>query len=514
MEPTLSDPIVNDVAAIESVGQAVSEAVGEAATQAMTDAALHNNLTGIAIVVVAALLCGLGMERLKQPAILGYMLAGVLLGPSALGLVRDQGQISVLAELGVLMLLFVIGMELSLRIFKHIWRLAVAAAALQIAAALAVFWLLAFVFDWPASVAVLMGFVVAMSSTAVAIKILQDAGELKTRAGRIAVAVLIAQDMAVVPMMLTIGVMGRGGFDWMSAVSLSGAVALLGGLLWYLSSGRKLVLPMPAILTAKREELGALVAVALCFGAAAISGLLGLSAAYGAFVAGLVIGNSNLKTQVFHEVKPIQAVLMMVFFLSIGLLIDLAYIWQHLGAVLAILFMVTVFKTVLNVGIVRVLGQPWPVAVVSGIALAQIGEFSFLLAAVAVSSGVIPAETSRLVVSVTVLSLLMSPLWTTTARRLHGFAADGILSVGEVWDIAWGRETELAKRGLSLAGGRTARLVERLKDAAEAVQERRAQARLAAKVINDNPSTPALDAAPPPPQSADAANNKKGKKHA
>ena len=427
-------------------------------------AVAHTDLTGIAIVVVAALLCGLGMERLKQPAILGYMVAGVLLGPSALGLVRDEGQIAVLAELGVLMLLFVIGMELSLRVFKRIWRLAVAVAALQISASLAVFWVLAFAFDWPLPMAVLMGFVVAMSSTAVAIKILQDARELKTRAGRIAVAVLIAQDMAVVPMMLTIGVMGRGGFDWMSAVSLSGAVALLGGLVWYLSRGRKVQLPLPAILHTKREELGALVAVALCFGAAAISGLLGLSAAYGAFVAGLVIGNSNLKDKVFHEVKPIQAVLMMVFFLSIGLLIDLNYIWQNLGAVLTILFMVTVFKTMLNIGIIRVLGQPWPVAVVAGISLAQIGEFSFLLAGVAAVSGVIPDETSRLVVAVTVLSLLMSPLWTLTARRLHGIAADGIDTMGEVWTIAWGSETELAKRGLTVAGSRTARRLKQWKE--------------------------------------------------
>lgn len=461
------------------------ETVTEPLQQAAQHAG-HTDLTGIALVVVAALLCGLGMERLKQPAILGYMVAGVLLGPSALGLVHDQGQIGVLAELGVLMLLFVIGMELSLRIFKRIWRLAAAAAGLQIGASLGVFWLLAFVFGWPTPMAVLMGFVVAMSSTAVAIKILQDAGEIKTRAGRIAVAVLIAQDMAVVPMMLTIGVMGRGGFDWMSAVSLSGAVALLGGLVWYLSRGRKLVLPIPKILNTKREELGALVAIALCFGAAAISGLLGLSAAYGAFIAGLVIGNSNLKKQVFAEVKPIQSVLMMVFFLSIGLLIDLNYVWANLGAVLAILFMVTVFKTVLNVGIVRVLGQPWPVAVVSGIALAQIGEFSFLLAGVAVVSGVIPPETSRLVVAVTVLSLLMSPLWTLTARRLHGFAAEGMDTAGEVWAIAWGRETEMAKRGLSLASGRTASFAKRLMDATREVKTKRGQRKLTASVTNDD----------------------------
>lgn len=477
----------------------LTESVQHAAQSAAQGAA-HTDLTSIALVVVAALLCGLGMERLKQPALLGYMVAGVLLGPSAFGLVTDQSQIGVLAELGVLMLLFVIGMELSLRIFKRIWRLAAAAAALQITASLAVFWLLAFVFGWPTPMAVLMGFVVALSSTAVAIKILQDAGEIKTRGGRIAVAVLIAQDMAVVPMMLTIGVMGRGGFDWMSAVSLTGAVALLGGLVWYLSRGRKLIIPIPAILHAKREELGPLVAIALCFGAAAISGLLGLSAAYGAFIAGLVIGNSNLKDQVFREVKPIQSVLMMVFFLSIGLLIDLNYVWTNLGTVLAILFMVTVFKTVLNVTIVRVLGQPWPVAVLSGIALAQIGEFSFLLAGVAVGSGVIPPETSRLVVAVTVLSLLMSPLWTITARRLHGLAADGIDTMDEVWAIAWGRETEMAKRGLSIAGGRTRTLVLRLIDAAKEVKDRRSQRKLASNVTNDNPITTAKARNEPTPK--------------
>lgn len=487
----------------------VSEPVTEAAAQVVA----HTDLTGIAIVVVAALLCGLGMERFKQPAILGYMLAGVLLGPSALGLVHDEGQIGVLAEMGVLMLLFVIGMELSLRVFKRIWRLAAAAAALQIAAALGVFWLLSFVFAWPAPMAVLMGFVVAMSSTAVAIKILQDAGELKTRGGRIAVGVLIAQDMAVVPMMLTIGVMGRGGFDWTSAISLTGAVALLGGLVWFLSGRRRIVLPMPAIFTQKREELGAVGAVALCFAAAAVSGLLGLSAAYGAFVAGLVVGNSNLKEQIFHDVKPIQTILMMVFFLSIGLLIDLTYIWDNLGTVLTILFMVTVFKTVLNIGIIRVLGQPWPVAVVSGIVLAQIGEFSFLLAGVGVGSGVIPPETSRLVVAVTVLSLLMSPLWTVTARRLHGLASDGITTAGEVWAIAWGRETELAKKGLTMAGGRTVRLARRLAEASREVQARRGQRRLAAKVTNDNPPSE-TEAKPPVEAGAEAETPQDGQEDA
>ncbi|PCI41185.1 MAG: cation/H(+) antiporter [Rhodospirillaceae bacterium] len=450
-------------------------------------ASAHTDLTGIALVVVAALLCGLGMERLKQPAILGYMVAGVLLGPSVLAVVNDLDQINILAELGVLMLLFVIGMELSLRIFKRIWKLAAAVAGLQITASMLMFWLLSFVFEWPLEMAVLMGFVVAMSSTAVAIKILQDAGELKTRGGRIAVGVLIAQDMAVVPMMLTVGVMGRGGFDWMTVVSLTGAVALLVGLVWYLSRGRKLNLPLPKLVGTKREELGPLMAIAFCFSAAAVSGLLGLSAAYGAFVAGLVIGNSNLKETIFAEVKPIQSILMMVFFLSIGLLIDLQYVWDNLGAVLAILFMVTVFKTMLNVGVIRMLGQPWHIAVVSGIVLAQIGEFSFLLAGVAVTSGVIPPETSRLVIAVTVMSLLMSPLWTLTARRLHGMASDGVDTIGDIWTIAWGKETEMAVRGFHVASDQTASLCRRLVEAKKHVKLHRAAKKLPKPDDKDKP---------------------------
>lgn len=443
----------------------------------MEQAVAHTDLTGIAIVVVAALLGGLGMERLKQPAILGYMLAGVLLGPSALGLVNDPGQVNVLAELGVLMLLFVIGMELSLRMFKRIWRLTAAVAGLQIAASTGVFILMTGVFGWPVPMAILLGFVVAMSSTAVAIKILQDAGELKTRSGRIAVGVLIAQDLAVVPMMLIIGVLGAGGFDWLSVLRIIGSVGLLGGLVWYLSGRRAVDLPLPKLSGKKGAELGPLMAITFCFGAAAISGLLGLSAAYGAFVAGLVIGNSTLKDGLFNEVRPIQSILMMVFFLSIGLLIDLNYIWANLGAVLTILFMVTVFKTGLNITIFRLLGQSWPVAVLSGIVLAQIGEFSFLLAGVGVNSGVIPPEASRLVIAVTVLSLLLSPIWTITARRLHVVAADGLDTVGAVWRITWGRETDMVADGLSRAGqhtmGFSRGLGRRLKAAIQEVKARR-----------------------------------------
>ena len=407
----------------------------------MEAAAQHSNIIGIAIVVLAALLCGLGLERLRQPAIVGYILAGVLLGPSALGLVTDRAQIDTLAELGVLMLLFMVGMELSLRVFKRVWRLAVMTTVIQIGASVGVMLLLSKILGLPFGLSLLLGFVVALSSTAVAIKVLDNIDELHTRAGRITIGVLIAQDIAVVPMLLIIGALADTAFNVWDIIKIFGSIAFMAVLIWYLSRRRKIKLPFDRMV-AGHTDLKPLGALAFCFGAAAVSGLFGLSAAYGAFLAGLVIGNSQERQAMQEATKPIESILMMVFFLSIGLLIDLAYMWANLGIVLALFLMVTVFKTLMNIGALRLLGQTWNTAFLGGIMLAQIGEFSFLLSIVGVQSGVIGPADSRLVVAVTVLSLALSPVWVITARRLRLLAMDGITSGREIMRLVYEPEAE------------------------------------------------------------------------
>lgn len=407
----------------------------------MEAAAQHSNIIGIAIVVLAALLCGLGLERLRQPAIVGYILAGVLLGPSALGLVTDRAQIDTLAELGVLMLLFMVGMELSLRVFKRVWRLAVMTTVIQIGASVGVMLLLSKILGLPFGLSLLLGFVVALSSTAVAIKVLDNIDELHTRAGRITIGVLIAQDIAVVPMLLIIGALADTAFNAWDIIKIFGSIAFMAVLIWYLSRRRKIKLPFDRMV-AGHSDLKPLGALAFCFGAAAVSGLFGLSAAYGAFLAGLVIGNSQERQAMQEATKPIESILMMVFFLSIGLLIDLAYMWANLGIVLALFLMVTVFKTLMNIGALRLLGQTWNTAFLGGIMLAQIGEFSFLLSIVGVQSGVIGPADSRLVVAVTVLSLALSPVWVITARRLRLLAMDGITSGREIMRLVYEPEAE------------------------------------------------------------------------
>ena len=419
---------------------------------------VHHEITFIALVVGIALMCGLALARLKQPAIVGYILAGVVLGPSGLGLVEDRAQISLLAELGVLMLLFLIGMELSLRAFKTVWRIALLGTGLQIGGALAAMLLFSLVLEWPLELAMLLGFVVALSSTAVAIKMLDDIDELRSEVGRRAVAILIAQDLAVVPMILVLNAMAsEGGFGVIDLLPMAVAVGFLVIFVRYLSRRERIHLPFSQWIV-HDHDLTPLAVLAWCFAAAAISGLLGLSAAYGAFLAGLLIGSSTERQTIIAATRPIQSVLLMVFFLSIGLLLDLAYIWDNLTSVLVLLLIVTLGKTAMNVGALRLLGEPWPRAFLTGVVLGQVGEFSFILAALGLGNGLIDPDGHRLVVTVIALSLVISPLWLDVARRLHDMAAGGISSLNGLLKGLYPDETQVLRETAGEAARGSARL--------------------------------------------------------
>ena len=397
----------------------------------------HDHLIPVAVVTLVAVLCGLTLARLKQPAIVGYILAGVVLGPSGFGLVEDVESIGLLAEMGVLLLLFVIGMELSLRAFRHLWKIAMATMALQVGAAVGAMWLVGEVMGWPLAAVLLLGFVIALSSTAVAIKILEDIGELRTRTGRITVSVLIAQDLAVVPMILVLDVVAVGSFDAGAVLRIVLSVGLLVALILFLSRRRRVNLPIPEYLAA-HPDIAPLAGLVACLGAATIAGLVGLSPAYGAFLAGLTIGNSNLRTALLEPTLPIQSVLLMVFFLSVGLLIDLDLLWENIELVLFLLLLVTVLKTVVNVTILRLLRQGWGMALLSGLVLAQVGEFSFLLGGLAVQREVLTVDEFRIVVTVAAMSLAVSAAWLAAVRRLTRVADLRRVSARRVFRVAFG----------------------------------------------------------------------------
>lgn len=417
-----------------------------------------DQLTDITIVVTAALACGLLLGRFRQPAIVGYIVAGVVLGPSVMGFVEDREQINFLAELGVLLLLFSIGMELDISNFRSVIRFSFIATGLQIAIATAVILLCSWPLGWPWELSVLVGFGVALSSTAVTIKLLEDVGEVDSETGRRAIGILIAQDLAFIPMMLFVSAIGaEENITFNAVMPVIGSILILLVLLWFLARQRGINFPVEA-LARGQADLIAVGVMALCFGAAAISGLFGISTAYGAFLAGLVLGASTDRATLLRVTLPLQGVLLMVFFLSIGLLIDLAFILENLEAILLMLLLVTLGKTAMNVGILRLLKEPWPRAWLGGVALGQIGEFSFVLVALGLSTGAIDQEGYRLFIAVIALSLIISPVWLNSARRIQTLASNAetlrelverlypFAAVSADRGISWVRRTHAAVR--------------------------------------------------------------------
>ncbi len=398
-------------------------------------------ITIAALVALVAVLWGGIAFKLRQSPLIGYIIAGIVLGPSGLKLVENRETVTLLAEFGVLTLLFVVGMELDLRRFVKAWRIVVITALAQIAGSVGLLLILYNFLGWSLGLAILLGFVVSVSSTAVVIKMLESSGELSTPAGRISVGVLIAQDIAVVPMMLVLSSLTDEGFTVSDLGRIVFSVAFLAFLIWILVR-RKVHLPLGRLVIGN-VDLAPLVALAYCFTGAALSGLADLSPAYGAFLAGMLIGNSDYSNQILHAVHPIQSVLMMVFFLSTGLLLEPGFIWQNLQIIMLLLFIVLIFKTALNIGVIRFLSGSWSVAILAGVALAQIGEFSFLLAEAGTRYRLISHADAQVVATVTVFSLVLSPFAMIGARRLQKCVESGHTSWRDILGIFWISSTDV-----------------------------------------------------------------------
>ena len=378
-------------------------------------------LIEIAIVIAAALAGGLALARLKQPPILGYILTGILLGPSVFKLIATRGPVEILAELGVLLLLFVVGMELNIRSFKKVWVTATLCTLAQIFLTSLIAILFSFCFNFSLETSLLMAFIIALSSTAAVVKMMESMGEMKTDIGQLIIGILIAQDLAIAPMILIIRNFGQSWFNIEIFIKLLVSIGLIIAIITYLSRRQRVRIPLAKIV-AGEKELTALASLAFCFIAAAIAGKTGLSAPYGAFLAGLILGNTHERLVLIETTKPIQSILIMFFFLSIGLLLDMKFLWDHINIVLGLLLIVTVGKTLLNVLILHALKLPWSQAFMISALIAQLGEFAFLLSTVAYEANVIDSFYDNLIISLTVLSLAISPLWLMFARYLKSIA--------------------------------------------------------------------------------------------
>jgi CPA2 family monovalent cation:H+ antiporter-2 len=371
---------------------------------------------GILVAIVFAIvLVAIALRAIGQPQIVGYLLAGVAIGPSGLGLLTDTDAISRVGSFGLIILLFFVGMDASPKRLMGRWHVAVAGVALQIAASVGVAFLVGVFYGWDWPRIALVAFVISLSSTAVVLKLLEDWRELDTQTGQNVLVILLAQDLALVPMLIGVTLMsGQGGDAATLTLQLAGAVLLVGLTAWVVRRER-IHLPFAKYLRAD-HELQVFAALLLCFGLALASGVLRLSAMLGAFVAGIVVSAARETDWVHRSLEPFRVVFVAVFFVSVGMLIDLAFVAENLLEIAPLVAAIVGVNTAINAAILKVLGSSMRRSLYGGALLSQIGEFSFVLVSVGVAAGVIAEPDYRFMISVIAISLLLSPPWITFWR--------------------------------------------------------------------------------------------------
>ena len=379
-----------------------------------------NPVISIAVLLAAALVGGMIAHRLKQPVILGYLIVGVAVGPHALGLVGNLELIEAAATIGVALLMFTLGLEVSGHQLKQVGKVGLWGGALQIAVTYALGLLVGFtLFRWPLSQAALFGLVISLSSTAVCLKILMERGELDSVHGRIMIAILILQDISVVLMIVVVPLMGSTLQTLPVALAIATGKALLAVGLAIVSGLWVLPWLMGRVGGVRSRELFLLMVLVLSLGAALGTQIFGLSAVFGAFLIGLVLRESRFAYQALAEITPLRDIFSTLFFVSLGMLLNWGFMLDHWLLVLVTVAAIIIIKFLVVFGIVRFFGYSGRIAFIAGAGLFQIGEFAFILAQAGINASIISEQFYSLILASAILTMLLTPLSISFASRSY-----------------------------------------------------------------------------------------------
>lgn len=379
------------------------------------DIPILNELVIVFGLSIGVIIC---CHRLKIPPIIGFLLTGLLAGPHGLGLIQATHEVEVLAEIGVILLLFVIGMELSFEELLKLRKPVFLGGLFQVLMTILVFYGLTYALGFSISKAIFVGFLAALSSTAVVLKLLTERAEINAPHGRISLGILIFQDIIVVPMMLFVPILaGESGHLGMTLLVLAGKILLIIGVMYVLA---KLILPwvLLVVVQTRSRELFLLTTLGLCFSIALLTSSFGLSLSLGAFLAGLLISESEYSLSALEGILPFRDVFTSLFFISIGMLLDTGYVFEHMWLVILISIGILLIKSMIATGASWILRYPLRVAAQTGLGLGQIGEFSFILAGVGLSSGLIVINEYQLFLSAAILTMAVTPFLMVSAPKL------------------------------------------------------------------------------------------------
>ena len=368
----------------------------------------HNLLARLLLTYAIALVLVVALARARVPAIVALMLAGVVAGPTGAGIISSPEEVEMLAELGIVLLLFTVGLDFSMTAVRQIWRKILLAGLLQIVGTAALIALLdVLVGGASTQLAIFVGLFVALSSTAIVLKGLAERNELTAPHGRLSVGILLLQDLAIVVLLLLVPILS--GKTPVSAMPMAllravGAIAAVAG------ASRLLLPPLLRLVTSSgRREAFPLAVIVASVGTSWLGSMFGLSMAVGAFLAGLMLAESEFSHQAYAEVRPVRDVLSGLFFISLGMLVDLRMIAERLPLVLAVAGAIVVLKTLAAGGALMIAATPLRVALAAAVGLSQVGEFSFILGRAGLASGLLPADMWQVMLGASVATMIATP---------------------------------------------------------------------------------------------------------
>ena len=369
-------------------------------------------LQEITIIATVSVIVTIILGRFKLPVVAGLVLSGALVGPNALSLAKDLEAIEIIAEVGVVVLLFTIGLEFSLSRLKHIFRQVALGGLLQVSATAAITIIIALALDRPLPEAVVYGFVFALSSTALVLRTLNERNELDAPHGRFIVGTLIFQDLCIVPMVLIIPLLSEGLenlYVWKEVgFAMMQAVLMVTGL--FLCSRKLVPLLFKWVDASRSSEVFILTVLCLCIGTAYLTSLTGLSLALGAFLAGMIVADTDFRHRAMGDILPLKDVFVSFFFVSLGMFFNFEVLFEQTGAVLLLLLAFLFGKGLIASLAAMFMRFPPRAAWLSGVGLAQFGEFGFVLLQLATKENVVSNETIAPLLNAGILSMFLTPL--------------------------------------------------------------------------------------------------------
>ena len=423
-------------------------------------------LRDLAVVLAIATAVALVFSRLRLSVVAAFLVSGAILGPTGAGLVPEPGMVEALAEIGVVLLLFTVGLEISPSSLGKMRREVMWAGGGQVSATVLCAMAVLLLWGLPAPESIFIGFVLSLSSTAIVLKVLTDRMEIDTAQGRLSVGILLFQDMAVIAMMLLVPFLSRWETAEGARVLLTLAKAALGVVA--LLVGAKFIIPrlLREVVRLGSREILALTVLMVVMGTAFLAHRWGLSLGMGAFLAGMVISESDYVHDIAAQIFPFRDVFMGVFFISVGMLLDLPFLGRNLHLILPIAVAVALLKGVSTGAAIRALGNPWRIAVITSVGLVQIGEFSFLLLSQGFAVGLVGPIQFQFLLAVAILTMVATPSLIANApriaRRWVAWVAPREIST-EAWGEEARRETGLENHviiaGFGMNGQNLARVL-------------------------------------------------------